>query len=53
MKKNFEIQRRLLRVKTETVRKLSESQLQEVAAGGSTGNSDAAPKQTICLACQF
>jgi hypothetical protein len=53
MKKTTEIKKRALHVKIETVRKLSETELAGIPGGGSTGNSDLAPRQTICLACAF
>ena len=53
MKKTIELKKRALQVKIEVVRKLSETELAGVPGGGSTGNSDLAPRQTICLACQF
>jgi hypothetical protein len=53
MKKTNDLKKRALHVNLETVRKLSETELVGIAGGGSTGNSDLGPRQTICLACNF
>jgi hypothetical protein len=57
VKKDQKVQKKSLRTSIETIRNLSDSQLAEVAGGGTQSNngcgSSLSNLPTLCLACQF